>query len=346
MFSSNKLNQYLLLFGVVLISSYVATKFTNSFKTNDEYDLIKKYLLNDSPLYGFHRPKIWIHSKYEINARKWKDFYSRNTTDLNQPYLHLTIQSIINHCGDDFHICLIDDETFSKLIPSWDIDLTNVAEPMRTHYRELAMTQLLYYYGGMVLPNSFLCMKNLKEFYTENTYGVGAFACEAVNRNVNLLNQKTKFVFTPNSYIMGAVKNNETIKELIEYLKQKNSNPHFTSENDFIGDTSTKLMELVNQQKLNLVLGQRVGVKTQNRRPILLEDLMEEDYLDLSKDVVGISIPSEEILNRPKYQWFSVMSREELLHSNMIISKYLQASIVDTSNEYYKSSKIQSVVSI
>ena len=49
------------------------------------------------------------------------DFHSRNTNNLNQPYLHLTIQSIIDHCSNDFHICLIDDDSFSKLIPEWDI---------------------------------------------------------------------------------------------------------------------------------------------------------------------------------------------------------------------------------
>ena len=26
-------------------------------------------------------------------------FHSRSSTDLNQPYIHLTIKSIINHCG-------------------------------------------------------------------------------------------------------------------------------------------------------------------------------------------------------------------------------------------------------
>ena len=29
-----------------------------------DYDIIRKYLLNDSPLYGKSRPKLWIHSKY------------------------------------------------------------------------------------------------------------------------------------------------------------------------------------------------------------------------------------------------------------------------------------------
>jgi len=346
MFSSNKMNQYLMMFGIVVICSYIGNKLNQSFQNKDEYDLIKKYLLNDSPLYGFNRPKLWIHSKYEKNARKWKDFYSRNSTDLNQPYIHLTIKTIINHCGNDFNICLIDDDTFSKLIPTWDIDLTNVAEPMKSQYRELGMTQLLYYYGGLVVPNSTICLKNLKEFYNEGILGNKPFVCENINRSMNLLKQKQKLLFAPDVSFMGSPKNNETIKELIEFMKNTYSSPHFSSETDFLGVNSQWCFEAIQQNKMNLILGQRIGVKTQGRKQILLENLIEEDYLDLSNDTVCICIPREEILNRPKYQWFAFMTGEEILKSNMIVSKYLQASIVDSTNEYHAPTEIKSVVAI
>ena len=79
----------------------------------------------------------------------------------------MTIKSIINHCGDDFNICLIDDESFTKLLPSWDINVSRMAEPMKSQYRELGMARLLEIYGGLVVPNSFLCIKNLKPFYDD-----------------------------------------------------------------------------------------------------------------------------------------------------------------------------------
>ena len=151
-FSTKNIHYYLLSVGVIFTASYFANKLKQPFETNDEYEMIRNYVLNDSPLYGYNRPKLWIHSQYQVNSRKWKNFGSRNSTDLNQPYLHLVIQSIINHCGDDFHICLIDDESFSKLIPSWDVDITNMAEPHKQLFRELAMMKVLYHYGGMIVP--------------------------------------------------------------------------------------------------------------------------------------------------------------------------------------------------
>jgi hypothetical protein len=343
---STKVGQYLLLFGVVSTISYIATKYNSSVDKTDEYELIKKYLLNDSPLYGFNRPKLWIHSKYELNARKWKDFQSRNTTELNQPYLHLTIKSIINHCGKDFNVCLIDDESFSKLIPSWEHNLVTMAEPMKSHYRELGMAQLLYYYGGMIVPNSFICIKNLKPLYDESVSTNKPFVCENVNHSVNLLKQKNKMLFMPSTFFMGANKNDSVIKALIEHIKGRNKNPYFNTEADFLGDTSYALFDLVNSDFMTLVLGQSIGVKTRNKKQILVDHLMEENYLDLSDDIFGIYIPADEILQRTKYQWFASLSQEEILESNLIVAKYLKASIVNSTDIYSNSTEVKSVVSI
>jgi hypothetical protein len=171
---------------IILIVCFIGKKYTSYSENkdnNEEYKLIQKYLLNDSPLYGYNKPKLWIHSKYEYNTRKWKSFQSRSSTELNQPYIHLTIKSIILHCSNDFNICLIDDDSFSKLIPSWTINMKLVPEPKKTHYRQLGISKLLYFYGGIVVPNSFLCRKNLKPLYLEGIQYNTPFVCENINRS-------------------------------------------------------------------------------------------------------------------------------------------------------------------
>ena len=347
-FSYKNMYHYAFALALITFAGYFGKQIQQNFDTKerDEYEMIKKYLLNDSPLYGYNKPKIWIHSKYEINARKWRDFGSPNTTDLNQPYLHLTIKSIINHCGNDFHICLIDDETFSKLIPSWDIDLSTVAEPMKSHFREMAMMQLVYFYGGMVVPNSFLCTKNLIDLYKEGTSNNLPFVCEQLNRTVNMSRQNHKLLFIPDIIFMGSEKNNETILKLIEYLKKRNLSPHFSCESDFKGEISYLCIEAINNQQMNLIGGEMVGIKNNKHKPILLEDLMEENFLDLSPNAYGIYIPQDEVLKRTKYQWFAVLTGEQIMESNMILSKYIKASIVDGSNEYKQSTQLKSVIAI
>ena len=198
----------------------------------------------------------------------------------------------------------------------------------------------------MVVPNSLVCLRNLKDFYDTACSTNMPFVCENIHRNVNSLKTKHKMLFVPDLYFFGAAKNDPTILELIEYLKMRNKSPHFSSETDFVGDTSQWCLEAINKQRMTLVGGELVGVKTENRKTIVLEDLMEEGFLNMHKSAVGIYIPADEILRRPKYQWFAVLPSEQILNSNMIISKYLMASIVDTTSEYQKSSEIKSVVSI
>ena len=130
----------------------------------EDYENIRKYLLNDD-LGNSTKPILWIHIPYEYNSRNWMSFGSRSFFELNQPYLYLIIKSIIMKCDESFKICLIDDTSFAKLIPEWNINLMSISQPILTNVRQLAMMKLLYIYGGMICPCSFLCMRNLLGMY-------------------------------------------------------------------------------------------------------------------------------------------------------------------------------------
>ena len=332
MFNMKDAPHYILAFSLIMIASYVGNSFKQKFSdgTSNEYELIKKYLLNDSPLYGFNKPKIWIHSKYEINARGWN---SRNSTNLNQPYLHLAIQSVIDHCGDDFHVCLIDDNTFSSLIPGWDTDVQHLPEPLKSNARKIGLTTLLYLYGGIVVPNSFVCSKSLKPILDG---GTKPFVCEAINRT----DSRPQMAFIPDMFFMGASRNNDVIFKLIETLKRSNQ---YTIEREFVGAENKWLQQAISDHEIDLIRGDKIGIKTKSGKSILLEDLMEDKFLDLSADCYGVYIPGDEVLRRTKYQWLANISSQELLkESNSAIVKYIKASMVD---EYSKSSSaIPSVV--
>jgi len=334
MFDKKYAYHYLIAIGAIGVVSYFGDKIKQGLSSSDaENELIRKYLLNESPLYGMNRPKLWIHSTYEKNARQWKDFYSRNTTDLNQPYIHLTIKSIINHCGADFNICLIDDETFSKLIPTWEVNMSTLSEPHKSTYRDYGMLQLLYLYGGIIVPNSFICMQNLAPLLSEQP-----FVAEMVNRGKENQN------FMPSTKFMGAKKGCPVLKKMLAENKV-DVNRHFTVEPKFLGNIQQWLYNEVNAGSIHLVNGKRIGTKTSKGKQILLEDLMSENFLDLDKDAYGIYVPAEEVLARPKYQWLAYLSSEEVLKTNSVIIKYLKSSTVDAVNEYFSDANVQKSVS-
>ena len=326
LFRAENIPYYLLTVGLVAVASYTATKYKQKFTgEDDEYQLIRQYLLNDSPLQGVQRPKLWIHLPYERNQRKWKSFGSRTSMDINEPYLEVLIGSIIRQCSSEFSICLIDDSSFSKLIPSWDVDLTTVAEPMRSRIRELGEAEVLHLYGGVWLPPSFLCMHSLKQLYDSTSVGKPSIG----ELNSHSLRTKSCGAFTPSMQIMCARKGCPTMRSLANYLKTWFKNPtntHFDSQYEFLGNTAQWCSNAILENKMVLIPGTLLGVKSAKRhKPLLLEEWMEDAKLDVDPAAWGIYIDNGEVLKRNQYNWLATISAEELYaKSNSELVRYMK----------------------
>jgi hypothetical protein len=308
-------------------------RITNHYTKEDpinEYKAVKQYLLTDSPMFGDNKPKLWIHSKYEVNARKWRDFGSRNTTDLNQPYLHLTVQSIIHHCSEDFHILMIDDESFGKLLDDWDVNLSLISEPEKEHWRQFALSKLILKYGGMIVPNSYVCIQSLKEMWNNATTTNNPFIAESIN-NTGSVVLKSKFI--PDMYFLGCKDpQSPHMFEFSQFMhKRCTSITNISSmEGEFLGDVQNWLAIAHHRGIFKVLPGEYIGIKNRKHQPILIENWMEQADVNLSDECFGIYIPADEILKRPKYKWFAVMNTEDILNSNMIISRYIRKATAES----------------
>lgn len=291
-------------------------------ENKDNYEAIQKYLLDDITLGKSKKPILWIHVPYEYNSRKWLSFGSRSSFDLNQPYLYLTVRSIIKQCEESFTICIYDDNTFSKLLPGWNIDMTRLSDPILSNMRTLGMMKLLYTYGGMHCPISFLCMKDLSGLYNKGIRGNKMFVCETVDRN-STSNTRN---FYPSMSFCGAPKECEKVAELCNYIQIISSHDQ-SAESKFLGQFDRWCFKNIESGKMNLIEGVEIGTKTVSEEQIILDDLMSNNYLDLYKGTYGILIPSNELLNRLQYGWFIRSSPRQVLESDTIIGNYLLLSV-------------------
>ena len=291
-------------------------------ENKNNYDAIQQYLLDDVTLGKSKKPILWIYVPYEYNSRNWLSFGSRNSFELNQPYLYLTIRSIIKHCNDSFTICIFDDNSFKKLMPDWSIDLTRIADPILSNMRELVRMKLLYKYGGLMCPISFLCMKDLFGLYTKGIRGNKMFVCETVDRNATSSTQN----FYPSISFCGAPKECGTVAEMCNYIQLVASHDH-TAESKFVGTYDTWILQKIQNGNINLIPGVEIGTKTAHEDPVILDDLMSNHYIDLYKDTYGILIPAKELLNRLNYGWFVRSSARQVMESDTIIGNYLLLSI-------------------
>ena len=315
------LNNILILFAVLIILGFLYKRFEDKRIREEnigDYKAIQKYLLDGVALGKSKKPILWIHIPYEYNSRKWLNFGSRSSYELNQPYLYLTVKSIIKRCDNSFTICIIDDNTFNKLIPNWDIDMSKISDPILSNMRQLGMMKLLYIYGGLICPLSFVCIKDLVRLYTKGTNGDKMFLCETTNRNIT----STDFDYYANLAFCGAPKECEMVLNMCDFI-QRTMSTDYTDASVFLGDFNRWANKRIESNKINMINGVEIGTKTIDDTPVLLEHLMSNNYLNISSNAYGILIPSAEILKRIKYEWFARLSEKQVMNNDTIIGNYI-----------------------
>ncbi len=294
----------------------------------DEYHELRKYFLSDKTLDKNKKPILWVHIPYEYNSRNWISFGSRGTTELNQPYLYLTIKSIIKCCGESFKIVLIDDKSFTKLIPDWSINMTAVSDPTLSYIRQLALAKILNIYGGINVPISFLCFRDLIGLYHKGTNDDNMFVCENYDENVS----STTSLFSPNSAFMGSKKNNPTLEHFINFMQRTISND-YTAQPQFLGEFNEWFKKQIERNKVRLIPGTDVGTKTIDDEAVTIDTLLGTSYINFYSKMFGIWIPAANILKRRHYEWFARMSPQQIFESKFILAKYFVLALApDSSN--------------
>lgn len=317
----NSIAHLFILFIVLMVLGFLYKKYEDKRLREEDknnYEAIQQYLLDDVTLGKSKKPILWIHVPYEYNSRNWLNFGSRSSLDLNQPYLYLTVKSIISHCDNSFTVCIIDDNSFQKLIPNWNINMTTVSGPILNNIRTLGLMKLLYKYGGLMCPISFLCTKDLHSLYINGTHDDKMFVCETNNRNMS----SSENNFLSNISFSGAPKECQTVLELCEFI-QHTISQDTTAESVFLGSFNNWCEKCVKSGKINKIDGEVIGIKTTEGKQIVIENLLSNYYLDLYKDTYGILIPADELLKRRKFEWFTRMSAKQVLESDTIIGNYL-----------------------
>ena len=326
-----KYSSYIYSLILSMVLGFLYNRYKKSYDLDEEmsnYAMVNKFLVgnddtidnkdNGLSLAKSKKPILWIHMNYDINARWWSSFYSRNSTDLNQPYLYLTIKSIIDACGKDFNICIIDDESFDKLIPDFNINVSLFAEPIKSKMRELAFSKLLFRYGGVRIPPAFICFQSLLPLYRHFTDNGLMFVGESLNKT----SISSEELYFPNTTFMGCLKECPMMLEYMTYL-EKMISQDFVDESNFIGAYGRWCYEKASKNEIGIIKAEMLGIKDAEGTAITVDRLMQNTYVNLSGIIVGLYIPENDILKRTAYNWFARLSAKQVLDSETTIGKYL-----------------------
>ena len=319
---------FILFIGISAI--YKKIKQDENRRTNGYYyNMIEKFLLNKDNLGSTYKPILWVYLQNDntitpsVNSRFWINFGSRLTTNFNQPYQKLTIQSIIDKCGMDFNICLIDDSAFNVLLPEWDLKINKVAQPMKNRIQLIAITALLNAYGGMFIPSSFVCFKSLRPIYDMAIETDKITVGQLQNRASN---EKLLHNVAAHPIFMACAPGNATMQSLNHHISLLN-NRDFTSEIDFLGLINLWLEDNIKQNNVLSISGCQLGIQRPNLSLIYAEELVGSTIINLDPDAYGLYIPWDQLINRLNLQWFVRLSPEQVLESNTMIGNCIRNNI-------------------
>jgi hypothetical protein len=245
------------------------------------------------------RRKIWIYIPLEKNCRQWESFGSRSSTFLNLSIMNLCIKSIIDWCAQTYDIVLFTDRDISDILKS-KLDLSTFSGDVLEKQRELYILEILYEYGGILLPPTLYMRNNMKQQDVVDRW----YVCDVLNTHHDSLSRHI-----PSAVITGAPPKDPQLRNYIDYLGK---DPKLEYDVHYLKTHSIFVLD-----------GSIFGTKNKHKEPITLDDLMSNKKLKLPEYNIALYMPYRELMERTLYKWYCKMSESQVLESHCAFSYYM-----------------------
>jgi hypothetical protein len=267
-------------------------------RKKDELQL-EEFFYHSDILSRSKRRKIWIYIPLEKNSRQWESFGSRTSTHMNLSIMNLCIKSIIDWCAQTYDIILFTDQDISEILKS-KLDLSTFSGDVLEKQRELYILEILYEYGGVLLPPTLYMRNNMKQQDVLDRW----YVCDVYNNHHESMEKHL-----PSAVITGVPAKDPQIRQYIDYLardlKEEYTCNYFKTHSIFVLDGSV------------------FGMKTKTNESITLDDLMSNQKLKLPEFNIGLYMPYRELLDRNLYKWYCKMSEKQVLETHCAFSYYM-----------------------
>ncbi len=246
-----------------------------------------------------NRRKIWIYIPLEKNARAWESFGSRTSTHLNLSIMNLCIKSIIDWCSQSYDIVLFTQDDISEILKS-KLDLSTLSGDVLEKQRHLYLLEILYEYGGILLPPTLYMRNNMKHQDVLDRW----YVTDMVNTHHESSSKRIS-----SAIITGAPPKDPELRRYIDFLEKENQEQF--SANYF------------RQHHVFVLDGTIFGTKNKRNENITLDDLMSTQKLHLPEYNIGLYMPYRELMERTLYKWYCKMSEPQILECQCAFSYYM-----------------------
>lgn len=250
------------------------------------------------------KPNIFLYWENKLNQKK-------------SNYIKLCYKTVLKHCNKSFNIHLVNEKNIYKYLPNFKINLTkNLSIPQKTDYIRLL---LLYKYGGIWLDSDIIVMNDLYpllnhlnkfDFIGAGCYNKKICKCGYTKPGNWFLCSKPNTIFIKDCIV--DIENILKSKKVIKYfdigmkILWKNIKKHKSNGWDYFHIKSQCLERDFNNKKIT------------NKR------LLSNEEIDNNCNPYFIPIYN----TAPGFpKWFKIMSEDNILNSNFLISKLFKKSL-------------------
>jgi len=302
---------YLIALGVLSLTA-VSVGLTYNKKVIEEDSFQRRNLLND----GLDNNTLWLYyDQSDVNSRYWNDFGARSSRVLHTPYLNLCYESICKKNGRNYNIKIIAGlSDLAIILGGWKElpkSLQNPIAPVNEAEKNYIRATILRRYGGLWVEPSTISLKPFPQLNKVTFFGTDK------DESYSDMNGTP----VPGIHVMYSPKANDKIFVELEELSLKRIENQEGGK-QFRKDIKWDLKNVMDKYSDDIDYYPDVEFsRNYAGRRIQLEDLLSSNNIPVPNNSVYVPLDSKELEERRNFGWFLRMSEEQILSSDLLISR-------------------------
>ena len=269
---------------------------------------------------GLERPYIWIYyDNSQVNSRDWSDFEARSSRAINIPILNLFYESIVKANGDTYRIEVIGGlQGVMELLgeDAMPKSLRNLRASVGLAQMDWIRTAVLAKYGGLWLSPSVVCVK-----------GFGQLPDKVV-----AFGQDDKPMYgtsVPGFRALWSPKQGHPL--FVEWEERCRTRlDTMLGGLQIRGDSKSDWFDLIESNDVEHRLYDELSRDPSSHKKLELEHIFAKGKpLHVPECVKYIVVPYDDLTNRTMFAWILKNSEEQILESDMAISKLLRECLAN-----------------
>jgi hypothetical protein len=310
-------NGELITAAVVLSLAIVTAWYVSSSTVEENAFANRKLLQKDMDL-----PIIWLYvdTSY-VNSRLWSDFMARSSRAINLPFLNLCFESIVRQNQGLYRVEVIGGlSDLAVRLGGWEelpTPLQSAIAPVGQAELNWIRATVLSRFGGLWVEPNCIALKSFGKLPSDKIVFFGTDDQETYSGALGTKAPSLRVIWSPKPDHPLFIQWEGQAKRRLE---------SGGTGKQFRNDAVSDVLDFADQYKKEVAYRPLAELR---RKPsgklIELDDLMmagQEGDLPfiLTKESVYVPIPLAELLSRREYGWFTRMSEEQILESDLVVS--------------------------